>query len=181
MLAAVGWGARQVTHVFNAMTGIHHRLPGAAGAALACPELVVEVIADGVHLHPLIVKLILAAKGDAAVLITDAMEGAAMPDGDYDLGGTPVFVKEGTASFADGTLAGSVLTMNRAFQNAREFAGLSLTAVSRLGSANAARQLGIDSDYGTLEVGKNADLTILNPESGDVAWTLIGGRVAYRR
>lgn len=182
MTAAIGWGARQGTHVFNAMTGVHHRHPGAAAVILARPELVAEVIADGVHLHPLIVRLILNAKGmDGAVLITDAMEGAAMPDATYDLGGTPVRVQDGTASFADGTLAGSVLTMNRAFQNARAFAELSPVQASRLSSANAARQLGLSDRFGSLEVGKEADLVVLDSITGEVAWTIIGGRVAYRR
>jgi N-acetylglucosamine-6-phosphate deacetylase len=180
--AAIGWGARQATHLFNAMTGIHHRRPGVAGTALARPELIAEVVADGVHLHPLIVRLILNAKGpDGAVLITDAMEGAAMPDGGYDLGGTPVRVQDGTATFADGTLAGSVLTMNHAFQNARAFGNLSPIQASRFSSANAAHQLGMDDRLGTLEPGKEADIVILDPITGEVVWTLIQGRVAHRR
>jgi N-acetylglucosamine-6-phosphate deacetylase len=180
--AAVGWGARQATHLFNAMTGIHHRRPGVAGAVLARPEIVAELVADGVHLHPLIVSLILNAKGPGgAVLITDAMEGAAMPDGDYDLGGTPVRVHDRTATFDDGTLAGSVLTMNRAFQNARIYASLSPVQAARFASANAARQLGLDDQIGTLEPGKEADIVILDPGTGEVIWTLIAGRVAYHR
>lgn len=181
-LDAIEWGAAQATHTFNAMRGLHHREPGTVGAALTQPAMVAEVIADGVHLDPLIVRLILAAKGPSgAVLITDAIEGAAMPDGEYALGGTPVTVKDGTASFADGTLAGSVLTMNRAFMNACRFADIAPTQASCYASANAARQLGILDQVGTLELGKQADLAILNPQTGDVAWTLIDGRVAYRR
>lgn len=179
---AVAWGASQATHVFNAMTGVHHRAPGAAAAALALPEIVAEVIADGVHLHPTIVRLVLNAKGpDGVVLITDAMEGVAMPDGEYDLGGAPVRVRDGTASFADGTLAGSVLTMNKAFANVRRFSGLSPALASRLASANAARQIGVLDVLGTLEVGKRADVAVVDPETGEVAWTIIGGQVAYRR
>ncbi|MBV9852029.1 MAG: N-acetylglucosamine-6-phosphate deacetylase, partial [Armatimonadetes bacterium] len=180
--AAVGWGATQGTHTFNAMPPLHHRHPGAAGAVLARPEIVAEVIADGVHLHPLVVRLLLAAKGPAgAVLITDAMEGAAMPDGEYALGGVPVFVRDGTAAFADGTLAGSVLTMNRAFRNALRFAALPPHVASAYASANAARQLGLSDRLGSLEPGKDADLVLLRPDTGEVACTLIGGQIAYRR
>lgn len=181
-LEAIGWGAGQATHTFNAMRGLHHREPGTAGAALARPEVIAEVIADGVHLDPLVVRLIFAAKGpNGAILITDAIEGAAMPDGEYALGGTPVIVNSGTASFADGTLAGSVLTMNRAFLNACRFADLTAPQASRYAGANAARQLGILDRVGTLEPGKRADVAILNPRTGDVGWTLIEGRVAYRK
>jgi len=181
-LDAIDWGARQATHAFNAMRGLHHREPGTAGVALARPELIAEVIADGVHLDPLIVRLIFAAKGpNGAVLITDAIEGAAMPDGEYALGGAPLTVKDGTASFADGTLAGSILTMNRAFLNACRFADLTAPQASRYASANAARQLGILDRVGTLEPGKQADIAILDPQTGEVAYTLIDGKVAYRR
>lgn len=179
---AIGWGISQGTHTFNAMPPLHHRKPGAAGAILAHPEIAAELIADGVHLHPLVARLLLAAKGPTgAVLITDAIEGAAMPDGEYGLGGTPIIVRDGTAAFADGTLAGSVLTMNRAFHNVVRFADLPPQIASGYASANAARQLGLSDRFGTLEPGKEADLVALAPETGEVAWTLISGRLAYRR
>ena len=181
VLAAIEWGARQATHTFNAMRGLHHREPGTVGTVLARPEIVCEIIADGVHLDPLIVKLIVAAKGaSGAVLITDAIEGAAMPDGEYALGGQPLFVRDGTAAFADGTLAGSVLTMDRAFANLRRFAGTSLPDAARLSSGTAARQLGMDGRIGEIAPGKTGDLVILDPETAAVAWTLVGGRVAWR-
>ena len=178
---AIGWGATQATHTFNAMRGLHHREPGTVGAALARSEMVCEIIADGVHLDPLIVRLIVAAKGPSgAVLITDAIEGTAMPDGAYTLGGQPVFVRDGTAAFADGTLAGSVLTMNRAFMNVQAFAGVSLPEAARLSSGTAAHQLGLGSRLGTLAPGLAADIAILHPVSGEVAWTVVGGRLAWR-
>jgi N-acetylglucosamine-6-phosphate deacetylase len=180
--AAIEWGATAATHLFNAMPPLHHRQPGAVGAALARPEIICEVIADGVHLDPLIVRLIVAAKGPAGlVLITDAIEGAAMPDGRYELGGHPIFVQNGTAAFADGTLAGSVLTMNRAFANLRRFAPVSLPEAARLSSGNALRQLGLSEKLGAIAPGKTADLAVVHPETGEVAWTLVGGRVAYQR
>ncbi len=181
--AAIGWGVTSATHVFNAMRPLHHREPGAAGAALARSEIVCEVIADGVHLAPLIVRLIVSAKGPhGTVLITDAMEGAAMPDGEYTLGGFPVQVQNGKASFADGTLAGSVLTMNRAFTNLRRFApDVTLSDAAQMSSGNALRQLGLDDRYGAIAPGMTADLVILHPETGEVEATLVGGKMAYRR
>ena len=179
---AIGWGATQATHVFNAMRGLHHREPGTVGAALARPEILCEVIADGIHLDPLIVRLTIAAKGvSGVVLITDAIEGTAMPEGEYSLGGQTVIVKNGTAAFADGTLAGSVLTMNRAFANIRRFAGVSVPDAAKLSSANAVRQLGLSGKFGELIAGAAADIVVMHPESGEVYWTLVGGRVAYRR
>ena len=180
---AIGWGAASATHIFNAMTGLHHREPGTAGAALARPEIVCEVIADGVHLAPLVVKLVVAAKGPlGVVLITDAIEGAAMPDGEYELGGQSVYVQNGTAAFADGTLAGSVLTMNAAFTNLRRFAPtVSLPHAAWMSSGNALRQMGLDDKLGAIAPGMTADVVILHPETGIVEATLIGGRVAYRR
>ena len=179
---AIPWGVRQATHVFNAMRGLHHREPGTVGAVLTSPEIVAEVIADGVHLDPAIVRLTIAAKGlDGVVLITDAMEGAAMPDGVYKLGGFDVRVQNGEATFPDGTLAGSVLTMDRAFHNVQKFANLAPWQAARLSSANAARQLGILDRVGTLEVGKQGDIVVMDPETRRVEWTIIGGRVAYRR
>jgi len=181
VLAAIGWGATQATHTFNAMRGLHHREPGTVGAVLARPEVVCEVIADGVHLDPLVVKLIVAAKGTSgAVLITDAIEGAAMPDGEYALGGQPILVRDGAAAFADGTLAGSVLTMNRAFVNVMDFAGVGACGAARLSSGNAARQIGVSGRRGEIAPGLAADLVALHPETGAVAWTLVGGRVAWR-
>ena len=181
--AAIGWGVTSATHVFHAMTGLHHREPGAAGASLARPEVVCEVIADGVHLAPLVVRLVAAAKGPhGVVLITDAIEGAAMPDGQYTLGGVPVFVQNGTAAFADGTLAGSVLTMNAAFTNLRRFApAVSLPDAARMSSGNALRQTGLDSERGAIAPGLAADLVVLDPETGEVEATLVGGKMAYRR
>ncbi len=181
--AAIGWGATSATHVFNAMTGLHHREPGAAGAALGRPEIICEVIADGIHLAPLVVRLIAAAKGPSGiVLITDAIEGAAMPDGEYELGGFPIFVQNGTAAFSDGTLAGSVLTMNAAFTYLRRFApAVSPADAARMSSGNALRQMGLDGERGAITPGMAADLVVVHPETGAVEVTLIGGKVAYRR
>jgi N-acetylglucosamine-6-phosphate deacetylase len=164
------------------MRGLSHRQPGTAGAALAMPEILAEMICDGVHLDPLIVKLVVAAKGRHGVaLITDAIEGAAMPDGEYQLGGFTIYVREGRAVLPDGTLAGSVLTMNRAFHNVQRFADIDPVHAADLTSGNAARQLGFDGRYGEIAPGRAADIAIVDPSTGEVEWTVIGGQIAYRR
>lgn len=111
-------GADHVTHLFNAQTPLHHRRPGVPGAALTDSRLVCEIICDGIHLHPDTVRLVIRAKeAGKAIAITDAMEAALMPDGEYALGGQRVTVRGGEARLADGTLAGSVLTMKQALYN----------------------------------------------------------------
>ncbi len=115
---AADHGATHVTHTFNAQTPLNHRLPGVPGASMVDDRLYCEVIADGIHLHGDVVKMMIRCKGkEKVVAITDAMEAAGMPDGKYSLGGQEVFVKDGAARLADGTLAGSTLTMKQAFQN----------------------------------------------------------------
>ncbi len=147
-------GASQVTHLFNAMTPLTHRAPGMVGASLIDERLLLELIADGVHVHPAVVRLAVQRAGaERIALITDAMSGASMPDGTYELGGNPVIVKDGTATFEDGvTLAGSVLTMNRAFLNIQRYAGVAPQQASLMASANAARALGLGRDTGRLEI-----------------------------
>ena len=116
--SAADWGADHITHTFNAQTPIHHRNPGVPGAALTDDRFYCEMICDGVHLHEDIVRLIVRCKGPShAVAITDAMEAAGMPDGEYSLGGQAVYLRAGEARLADGTLAGSVLTMHAALEN----------------------------------------------------------------
>ena len=115
---AADWGADHVTHTFNAQTPLTHRAPGVPGAALTDDRLYCEMICDGIHLHRDTVRLLAKCKGpERAVAITDAMEAAGLPDGEYALGGQKVFVKDGAARLADGTLAGSVLTMPQALEN----------------------------------------------------------------
>ena len=116
--AAGDWGADHITHTFNAQTPIHHREPGVPGAALTDARFYCEMICDGKHLHDDIIRLLILCKGaERTVVITDAMEAAGMPDGEYSLGGQAVFVKDGSARLKDGTLAGSVLTMPQALYN----------------------------------------------------------------
>jgi len=111
-------GLSHVTHIFNAIRGLHHREPGVVGAALSSPKLIVEMIADGIHIHPVVMKILTKAKeNEKIVLITDAMRAAGLKEGTYDLGGQEVIVTKGQARLKDGTLAGSVLTMDKAVKN----------------------------------------------------------------
>ena len=140
---AADWGADHVTHTFNAQTPLHHREPGVPGAALTDDRLYCEMICDGVHLHEDVVRLIARCKGaERAVAITDAMEAAGMPDGEYALGGQKVYVKAGEARLADGTLAGSVLTMPQALHNLIHRFGLPIEAACAMCTSTPAASIG---------------------------------------
>ena len=166
-------GARHATHTFNAMRPLDHRGPGILGAVLTDSRLSADIIADGVHLDPAIVKLFASAKGlDQTVLITDATAATGMPDGRYHLGSTEIEVKDGKC-MSDGKLAGSVLTMDTAVRNLARFAGWSLSQAVAAASRNPA-QVARLSSKGSLKVGADADFVALN-SSGDVLRTFVGG------
>lgn len=148
------------THLFNAMGGMQGRAPAVVGTALADGEGFAELILDGHHVHPVAFRAALAAKPERLLLITDAMRAAGLPDGDSELGGQPVRVQGGAARLPDGTLAGSVLTLDRALGNAVA-AGVPLERAARLLSEVPARYLGL-SDRGRLEIGTRADLVVLD-------------------
>lgn len=168
------------THIYNAMTGLHHRQPGVVGAVLDSTAATAFLINDGLHVHPAVVRLLVRVMGqERLALVTDAMAAAGMGDGEYHLLGQRVFVKNGEARLADGTLAGSVLTMNQAVVNARRFAGLSWGRAARMATLTPAHLLGLDIRRGALLPGYRADLTILVGDDGDVWLTMIGGEVAY--
>ena len=159
--AAVAAGATAGTHVFNAMRPLHHRQPAAALALLDDPDMFAEVVADGVHLHPAIVRLIM--RGPARpVLVTDAMAAAGAADGDYTLGGLPVRVAGGAARLTDGTIAGSVLTLSAAVRYAVLTAGVPLAQAIHAASQNPADLLGL-TDRGRIRPGLRADLVLLTP------------------
>ncbi len=174
-LAGVAAGARHATHTFNAMRPLDHREPGIIGEVLVDARLSADIIADGVHVDPVVVRLFLNSKGsDGAVLITDATAATGMPEGRYQLGSLDVEVKDGKCT-ADGKLAGSVLTMDRAVRNVVKFADWKLQKAIRLATHNPARVLGL-AQRGKLEAGCDADLVVLNA-NGEVKHTIIAGAV----
>jgi N-acetylglucosamine-6-phosphate deacetylase len=169
-LRAVADGVRHVTHVFNAMRPLRHREPGMLGAALTVPELACELVADNVHVHPAVMRLLLQAKGaGGVVLVTDAVRATGLPDGAYQVGDQPAIHMDGAIRLADGTLAGSVLTLDRALHNLQSATGRPLAELWAATSRNAARAIGVDGAKGSLEVGKDADLVLLDPELRVVA------------
>ncbi len=173
-------GATHGVHTFNGMRGLHHREPGVVGAILDLP-LVAELIADGIHVHPVVMRMISRLKlPEHLVLVTDAMRAAGLEDGVYDLGGLQVYKEGKEARLHDGTLAGSTLTMQEAVRNAVHLIGLSITDAVRIVSTNPARLLGILECKGSIVVGKDADLTLLTPDL-EVHTTIVDGRVIYQR
>lgn len=181
MEKAVQAGAKQVTHLFNGMRGIHHREAGVAGSALLFKELMVELIADGIHVRPEVMKMVINAKGtEGMILITDAMRAKCLKNGVYDLGGQDVSVADGKALLADGTLAGSILKMNDSIKNIQEAADISLSETVQMASVNPAKQLKIYDRKGSISVGKDADITILSKEY-QVEMTFCRGKIAFKK
>ncbi len=178
--AAAQWGARLVTHVFNAMRGLHHREPGAAGGALLTRGLVASVIADGIHVHPAILGLIARVAGPGRIaLVTDAISAAGMERGSFSLGGRGIEVRDGVPRLPDGTIAGSVLQMDRAVRTFAAAAEIGLREAIHSATAVPARLLRL-ARKGQIAEDYDADLAVLGRD-GSVALTLVGGRVAYQR
>ncbi|MGN4447372.1 N-acetylglucosamine-6-phosphate deacetylase [Bacillus cereus group sp. MYBK79-1] len=152
------------THLYNQMRGLHHREPGVVGHVLLNPDVMVEVITDGIHIHPDMVKLAYKLKGPKKVsIITDAMRAKGLEDGLYELGGQPVHVKDGSARLEDGTLAGSILKMDQAFRNVIEFTGCSIEDAVLMTSVNQAEEFGLNHK-GALAVGKDADFVVMSED-----------------
>ncbi|WP_079914013.1 N-acetylglucosamine-6-phosphate deacetylase [Paenibacillus sp. 32352] len=166
VMLAAEHGLSHAVHTFNAMTRLHHREPGTVGAVLTNPAIMAEVIADGHHVHPACIRLLAQMKGpDNLLLITDAMSAAGLGNGEYKLGGLDVIVHGGVARLKEGdSLAGSTLTMIEAFRYAVREAGISIEHASRMASGTPARRLGIESETGAIEAGKQADVLLLNKE-----------------
>jgi N-acetylglucosamine-6-phosphate deacetylase len=176
--AAISAGARHATHTFNAMRPLDHRNPGILGEVLMNPALTADLIADGVHVHPSMVRLFLEAKGtDGAVLITDATSATGMPDGRYRLGSFEVDVHEGKC-LHDGKLAGSVLTLDRAVQNVMSFTGLELKDAVRLATLNPAKVANAERK-GKIAVGSDADFAVLNA-AGEVHASIVKGTIVQQ-
>ncbi|HKV80090.1 MAG TPA: N-acetylglucosamine-6-phosphate deacetylase [Candidatus Sulfotelmatobacter sp.] len=175
--AAVQAGARHATHTFNAMRPLDHRSPGIIGEVLSDDTMTADIIVDGIHVSPEVVKLFLRAKGpERAVLITDAISATGMPDGRYQLGPIEVEVKDGKATAGD-SLAGSVLTMDRAVRNVIRFSNWTLAEAVRAATLNPAQAVGLSAKYGKLAAGAEANFVVLS-SAGEVIKTIVRGRGA---
>ena len=178
--AAIAAGAASATHTFNAMRPLDHREPGILGTVLTSNALYAELICDGIHTAPEIVQLWWRAKGaERAILVTDAMSATGMPDGEYQLGGFAVQVADGRA-MADGVLAGSVLTLDRALANFVAFTGATVEQGLRLITINPAAMTGLTSQAGSLAIGQPANLVAVDP-TGRLAGSVIGGQPVFAK
>lgn len=179
--AAIDRGARLITHAFNAMPGLHHRSPGPLGVALTDERLTLELIVDGAHVHPDVVRMAFIAAPGRMALVSDAMAGAGCCDGSYTLGSLPVQVHEGAATLEDGTLAGSILTLDAALRIAVEQCQLPLPAVVDALTSVPAKVLGLDTQLGRLAPGFAADVVLLDDDGGVAAVYAAGVLVQHGR
>ncbi len=172
-------GARHLTHFMNAMAPLHHRSPGPVGWGLSRDDVTCDVIADGVHLNPAVLELLVKLKASHRLtLISDSIAAAGQGDGEYNIWGETISVKDGRTQNERGSIAGSVITMLDAVRMMKSL-GVSETDLARMTATNPARLLRLDDDCGSIEEGKRADLIALD-DAGHVRLTIIGGRVAYR-
>ncbi|WP_136689446.1 N-acetylglucosamine-6-phosphate deacetylase [Halorhabdus amylolytica] len=173
-------GVSIATHLYNGMGAFHHREPGILGAALVREDVTAELIADLIHLHPAAIELALAAKGpERCMLVTDAIAATELPDGEYEIGDLDVVVEDGESRLADGTLAGSTLTMDAAVRNLVQSVGVGLPTAVRMASTVPARAMGLQ-DRGRLAPGLRGDVTVLDPDLR-VRATLVDGEVVHER
>lgn len=178
-LAGIEKGVRNTTHLFNAMTALTHRSPGVVGAALSSDKVYTELIADTFHVDKGLFGLVAKLKGNKLCLITDCIRAGGMPDGDYTLGGQPVHKEGIKCLMPDGTIAGSVLTLNRAVYNLYKNSGLELYRAFAAATINPATALGVSDTVGSLEEGKCADIIITN-ENLDIIKTITDGEIRYK-
>ena len=179
LVAATRLGLRHATHTFNAMLGLQHRSPGTVGAVLSLDEIECELIADGVHVDPTVLRVAWKAKGtDGIVLVSDATAVAGMPDGSYDQGHRVVLVSNGRATLADGTLAGSCTPLIRGVKTMVEDCGVPLATAVQMATANPARSAGCSQRTGTIAVGKDADLVLID-EAFEPRLTMVRGAVEF--
>ncbi|MBN2556469.1 MAG: N-acetylglucosamine-6-phosphate deacetylase [Anaerolineales bacterium] len=172
------WG--NVTHTYNAQSGLHHREPGVVGAVLHSKDCFAELIADGVHVHPAAMRLLVERLGtDRVILITDATLGAGLPDGEHDLLDIHIIVKDGIARIPAGNLAGSTIDLNRCVGNACRLLGVPMAEAVRMASTNPARMIGVDGRLGRVHAGMDASLVALDEEA-NVALTMVRGKVVYQ-
>lgn len=176
VIEAANKGVRQATHVFNGMVGLHHRQPGTVGGILAEDRIYAQLICDGVHIHPAVVKTLIRAKGTSRViLITDAIRGAGLEDGDYEFRNQKIIVRGGVARTPQGGLSGSTLTMDKALRNAMNFTGLPFHEVLKMATSVPAEAMGWQGKKGTLQPGADADVILLDA-GFHVVRTMIAGK-----
>ncbi len=175
--AAIDHGAHHVTHLYNAMPPLAHREPGVIGAACENDACHVELICDGIHIHPATVRTTFKMFGDdRIILISDSMEATGMPDGQYALGGLPVTVKGNHATLADGTLAGSATNLMDCLRTVVKCMGIPLESAVKCAAVNPAKEIGIFDRYGSIENGKMANLVLLKKDSLDTAGVVLRGK-----
>ena len=178
-MEAVGLGVTRVTHLFNAMSPLHHREPGVAGAALTA-DVYTELIADTFHVDKGLFPLIIRAKGDHLILITDTGRHIGLPDGEYEEDGTIVILKGKEARLPDGTIAGSVLHLNQGVRNLRDWGHLPMYAAVRCASLNVACSIGMEKRKGSLAAGKDADIVLMDRDC-QILRTISHGETKYIR
>jgi N-acetylglucosamine-6-phosphate deacetylase len=179
VVASIQAGITHATHLFNGMRGIHHREPGVVGGVLMHDEVKCEIIADGIHVRPEMVKFAYQNKGnDGLILITDAMRAKCLGKGTYDLGGQEVQVNEERATLRDGTLAGSILQLKDAVKNMISYTGCTLQDIIQMASVNPAKQINVYDRKGSITKGKDADLVVLSDQL-EVVMTFCHGKLAY--
>lgn len=171
-------GLQHVTHTFNAMTGLHHRNVGTTGAVLSLDQLTADIIPDRFHVHPEIIKILIKVKSiNKVIAVTDCIRAGQMDDGIYELGGQKVTVKNDVATLEDGTISGSVISMNQAVKLLVQEVGIPLNDVVKLAAKNPANLIGLQNK-GSLNAGNDADITVLDKDF-NVRMTMLEGRVIF--
>ncbi|MDW7682094.1 MAG: N-acetylglucosamine-6-phosphate deacetylase, partial [bacterium] len=174
-------GIRHVTHLFNAMPPLHHRSPGPIPAIIENQRISVQLIADGVHLHPAIIRWVNQYIGsDRIICITDGIQAIGMPEGRYVYNGRDYISKNGAARYLDGTLIGTALPLNQIARRFKNFTHCTLQQAVDTVSLNPARLLGLENQKGSLDIGKDADLVLMD-QNFNVSMTLIDGKIVYRK
>ena len=181
MQEAVAHGLKNVTHIYNAQSPLHHREIGVVGSALLLDELYTELIADEIHVSVPAMQVLLKNKPkNKVILVTDSMRAKGAEEGSSEIGGQKVIVKNGEARLENGTLAGSVLKMNIAIKNLVEDLGVSLTDAIDYATINPAKALGVEKDLGSIAVGQKASFTVLDKEY-NVVMTIVNGNIVYKK
>lgn len=176
---AIELGVRHITHLFNAQSGLHHRKPGVVGAAFDVGKekgVRAELICDGFHIHPATLRIAFRAMGeDGTVIVSDSMKAAGCPDGDYDLGGQPVYVRDGKALLADGTIAASTSNVYKELKNVISF-GIPEKQAVKSATINPAKAIRADRETGSIEEGKLADILVVDKDY-NIKLVIVKGKI----